>query len=107
MWCRETLKCCTVIIIIIIIRRRRRRRRRRVEFTYFLPAEKSFCEANQFSASQEILRILWNSKVHYRIHKCPPPVPIPRQLDPVHTLKSHFLKIHLNIILPSTPGSPK
>jgi hypothetical protein len=25
--------------------------------------------------------------------------------DPGHTLTSHFLKIHLNIILPSTPGS--
>jgi len=29
------------------------------------------------------------------------------QLDPVHTPTSHFLKIRLNIILPSTPGSPK
>ena len=64
-------------------------------------------EANGFSASQEIPRILRSPKVHYHVHKWPPPVPILSHLDPFHTPTSYLLKYNLNIILPSRSGSPK
>jgi hypothetical protein len=53
-------------------------------------------EANQFAASQKIPRILWNPKVHYRIHKFPPPFFILSQLNPAHTPTSNFLNININ-----------
>ena len=66
--------------------------------TYLLtPWSRVFLEKHRFSASSEISRILWKQKVHYRIHKCPLPVPILIQLDTVHAPTSHFLKIHPSI----------
>ena len=64
-------------------------------------------EANRFSASQKITRILWNQKLYYHIHKCSSPVSILSQLDPAHTPHSTFcvsiliLSSHLRLGLPS------
>ena len=63
-------------------------------------------EANWLAASQEIPRISRNPKVHYRTHKCPPPVSILGQPNPVHIPTPHLLEFLPNIIHPSTPRSP-
>ena len=62
-------------------------------------------ETNRFSATQEFPRLLWNPKVHYRIHKSPQPIPNLIRIDPVHIPTSHLLQINLNIVFPSTPWS--
>jgi rRNA processing protein Krr1/Pno1 len=37
------------------------------------------------SAGQIVLRVLWNRKVHYRLHKSSLLASIPRKAKPVHT----------------------
>ena len=64
-------------------------------------------EANSSSATQEISRILWNQKVHYRIHKSPPRLSILSQIDSVrapHSISLRsilLLSSHLRLALPS------
>ena len=75
-------------------------------FTYSMVQSPSW-EANWFAASQEILHISRNPKVHYRTHKRPPPVSILGQPNPVHIPTSHLSEFRPNIIHPSTSRSPQ
>jgi hypothetical protein len=50
-------------------------------------------EAANCAVTQEIPSILWNSEVHYRVHKSPPRVPILSQISPIYTIPSYLSKI--------------
>jgi hypothetical protein len=62
-------------------------------------------EANSHLASQQTPLILWNPKVHYRVHKSPLIVPIVSQINPIHNFPPYFPKNRSNIIFPPAPRS--
>jgi hypothetical protein len=59
-------------------------------------------KAASCAATREFPNILWNQKVHYRVHKSPPLVPILSHIDQAQTIPSYLSKIHFNIIHTST-----
>jgi hypothetical protein len=61
-------------------------------------------EAANSAATQEFPNILSNPKVHYRVHKILPLVPVLSQINPIHTIPSYISKIHFNIIHPLRLG---
>ena len=62
-------------------------------------------KVNSFTGSQKISRIIWNQKILYSFHKCPPRVHILSQINPDCTFLTNVLKVHFNIIFPSTLSS--
>jgi len=50
-----------------------------------------------------MLHISWNPKVHYRVHKSPPPVSILSQLDIVYSLTPYLWTIHSDLRPQSCP----
>jgi hypothetical protein len=58
--------------------------------TYLLMELSPSWEAANCATTQELPSILWNPKVHHRVHKSPPLVPILSQIDPVHTIPSYL-----------------
>jgi hypothetical protein len=70
--------------------------------THITLEESPSWEANSRSPSEEISRLLWNPKVHYRFHNSPLLVPILSQMNKVHNSPLCVSKIHFNIIFPFT-----
>jgi hypothetical protein len=71
-------------------------------------------EVASCAAHQELTNILWNQKVHCRVQKSPPLVPVLSQINPVRTIPSSLrsifiLSFHIHLGLPSgllPPGFP-
>jgi hypothetical protein len=47
-------------------------------------------EANNISTGQKISHLLWNSNVHYHVHKSLPLVPILSQMNTIHTFPPYL-----------------
>jgi hypothetical protein len=59
-------------------------------------------ESASCAATQGLPKTLWNPKVHYRVHKSPPLVPILSHINLVHTTPSYLSEIHFNVMHPLT-----
>jgi hypothetical protein len=67
-------------------------------------------ETNSSSTSQESPCLLYNLRVHCRVHNSPPLIPILSQINPVHNHLFCFFKTQFNtqsMVFLSFEGPPK
>jgi hypothetical protein len=61
--------------------------------------EQSFLRINNHTASPGFPRLLWNPKIHYRVHKSPPLTPVLSQVNPIHNFPPYIPKIIIIIVV--------
>jgi hypothetical protein len=61
---------------------------------------KPFWDVNSRSVTELFPSIFFNPNVHYCVHKSQPLVPVPINLNPVHTTLVYFSKTQFNITFP-------
>jgi hypothetical protein len=76
-----------------------------VSFQYWWVSPNLYAGWVLIAATQELPSILQSPKVHHRVHKSPPLVPILSQTDPVQTIPSYLSKIYFNIAHPPASWS--
>jgi hypothetical protein len=71
-----------------------------MKITYLLGELSPSWEVANYVATKELPSILWSPKIHHRVHKNPPLVPILSQIDPV---QSHPTSVRSILILSTHP----
>jgi hypothetical protein len=76
-----------------------------VEDVYVCAHKRPSSGAANCVAIRELPSISWKPKVHCRVHKRPPLVPVLSHINPIHIIRSYLSKINFNIVHPPTSWS--